>query len=644
MVGQHRVERLLGRGGIAEVYLVTELTFEVQQALKVMLDDDEDRARRLIREGRAQYLVQHPNVVRVFGSLTVLGRQALVMEYVEGTDLRRWLHGMRLRGLWPSREQALDLLRGVLSGVDAMHARGLVHRDLKPANILVAPSAGGVVPKVTDFGLVKDLLLARTPGEGTVAGTIMGTQGFIAPEQIWALPQIDARADVYSLGCILYQLICGRPAFGDDDLSVTFSKVLGEEYADPREHVPDLPEELWLAIRHALVADRRHRIPSCEALWDVIQRGRPALDALGLQAGDPPAAVVPDEPSEARASDGRAVGEVTTARRPATEVDTVALPAEILERVLPATPPEPGAQEPTTRRWPPAAAASPPSAPTLHLPTTQPLRTDPRGPPLASPAPAMPGAVPGSLPDGVASPPPPPRAPGATPAHGSRGLGRPALLAAGALLAGAGLVVGVGLGLVIAWPRRSPPAPVAATPAAPASSAALLPSISAPPEPEPAPSEPPEGAGAPRPFAVELPAGPMPIERRSVEAGGPGAAGSPRSGAPLARGPREPAESPSGPGPSAPPASPPGAVPLAGEPPAAAAEPPMGRVQVGGTAHRVCLRSHADGQVYCAAQVPAGAYDVLILVGADTVTAGTTLIREGAVTSLHCDEAFLTCY
>jgi serine/threonine protein kinase len=282
VIGQHRVERLLGRGGIAEVYLVTELAFDVQQALKVMIGDDHDWGRRLIREGRAQYLVQHANLVRVFGSLTVQGRPALVMEYVEGTDLHRWLQALRQRGRWPAPSQALELFQGVLAGVGAVHARGLVHRDLKPANILVELTEGGVVPKVTDFGLVKDVVGGSPAGEVTVAGTIMGTQGYIAPEQIWALSEIDARADVFSLGCILYLLLCRKPAFGDVDTSVTFSKVLNEEYTDPREHTPDLLDSLYLAIRYSLVSERARRIPSCEALWEVIQRGRPALEELGL--------------------------------------------------------------------------------------------------------------------------------------------------------------------------------------------------------------------------------------------------------------------------------------------------------------------------------------------------------------------------
>ncbi|MFH1465384.1 MAG: protein kinase [Pseudomonadota bacterium] len=630
VIGQHRVERLLGRGGIAEVYLVTELTFEVPQALKVMLDDDEDRARRLIREGRAQYLVQHPNVVRVLGSLTVLGRHALIMEYVEGVDLRRWLHGKRLRGLWPSREVALELFRGVLDGVGAAHARGLVHRDLKPANILVAPTAGGVVPKVTDFGLVKDLLQALTPGEGTVAGTIMGTQGYIAPEQIWALPEIDARADVYSLGCLLYLLVCGQPAFGQDDLSATFSKVLGEEYTDPRAHVPDLPEGLWLALRHSLVADRRHRIPSCETLWDVIQRGRPALAALGLRGAAPPTTTA--GPQETPAPAEQAAGEVTATRRLAADVATVAMPVELIEHLVPETPAEPEARGPTTRRLPPPEATRPPTTSTLRLPESQVTVADPVALPPPSQPPGARTALPASLPDGVVAPPRPRRTPRDPENPSGTRLGRPTLWALGSLLLGIGMIAGAGVGLVIARPGRQEPAPAPPAAQARAPAAPLHPSA-APPAAPPAltevlPAEP--GATAPTPANAVDPGSPAPL----------------RSTPRATQGPREPPRLAAEPAESAPPTQLPVAA-LAAEPPAASpvpAEPPMGRVKVEGTAQQVCLRSHADGQEYCAARVPAGAYDVQIHMGGEAITAGTTEIREGTVTSVRCDEAFLTCY
>ncbi len=615
MIGQHRIERLIGRGGIAEVYLATETTFEVRQALKVMVADDADWARRLVREGRAQYLVQHPNLVRVLGSLSVLGRPALIMEYVHGSDLRRWLRALRDRGRWPAPVQALEIFRGVLAGVGAVHARGLVHRDLKPANILVELSDGGVVPKVTDFGLVKDVLGQRTPGEVTVAGTIMGTQGYIAPEQIWALSEIDARADVFALGCILYLLLCKHGAFADVDTSVTFAKVLNEEYTDPREHVPDMLESLYLALRYSLVSDRRERIPSCEALWDVIQRGRPALVELGL-ATDVEA--FPSAPPPIAAVGASGMQDVDTTGRPLAEVKTVAMSAELLEPVK--------TEDVETQESPrevtdalleldsvsasPAPVAQPTSPsvaqerPTVAEPAPEPPAAQPR-PTVAEPAPL-----------------PPPRA-RPRPVRGS-GL-RMAVIAVLAL--GLGTVAAAGVGLLI-WVRLPEHAPGTISPPAP----------EVPEDPGPAP-EPDESGSLGQMLQVEPFSEPLadPVEPAPLPEPAP-AVGSetrqpPRQPAvapepvPMAR--VEPAPTPVAMPPSAPPVEP---------------EQPMGRVVVEGTAQRVCLRSQSDGVEHCAAKVPAGRYDVLIYVGDDAVSAGTTQVREGETTGLRCDAAFMTCY
>ncbi len=395
IVGQHRVERLLGRGGIAEVYLVTELAFEVLQAMKVMVVDDADWGRRLIREGRAQFLVQHPNLVRVFGSATVLGRPALIMEYVQGVDLRHWLGEHRRAGSWPSLERALEIFRGILAGVEAVHDRGLVHRDLKPANILLELGSPTPVPKVTDFGLVKDLLQQPGTAEVTVAGTVMGTQGYIAPEQIWALPEIDARADVFTLGCILYLLVCGRAAFGDAELEKTFSKVLSDDWTDPREYRPDLPEPVLLAIRHSLVAERRERLPSCAAMRQVLDRGRSALVELGFSVEEDPDITSP-VPEGGTERHGENLLARDPLRPPGDPNETVLMGADTVERMLNEGHPEPqGSADPatTTPRGPspPRCPSGAPRRPRRGTPRHRLLPPPPRTDPLAQ-LPAAPGS------------------------------------------------------------------------------------------------------------------------------------------------------------------------------------------------------------------------------------------------------------
>ncbi len=282
IVGSHRVERMVGRGGLAEVYLVTERSFGVQQALKVLVDVDRELAQRLFREGRTQYLIQHPNILRVFSSLTVLERPALLMEYVDGPDLRRWLSQQLREDCWPSLDAALVLFQQILDGMEAAHGAGLVHRDLKPGNILLELRRDGPWPRISDFGLVKEIDTQRDGEETTSVGTMMGSRGYSAPEQLWGIPDIDQRADIFSLGCILYLLVCGKTAFDASEEVQVMRRILHEDYQDPREIVPGLPEGVILAIRHSLAPERRDRLPDCAALRAVIRDGAEALFAMGI--------------------------------------------------------------------------------------------------------------------------------------------------------------------------------------------------------------------------------------------------------------------------------------------------------------------------------------------------------------------------
>ncbi len=297
IVGSHRVERMVGRGGLAEVYLVTERSFGVQQALKVLVDADASLVQRLFREGRAQYLLQHPNILRVFSSMTVQERPALLMEFVEGPDLRRWLKQRRGEGDWPSLTWSLTLFHQLLDGMEAAHAAGLVHRDLKPGNIMLELDRQPVRPRIADFGLVKEVERRRDGGETTSVGTMMGTRGYSAPEQLWGVPDVDARADVFSLGCILYLLACQRPPYEGTHDVATMKRMVAEDYADPQALVPDLPDAVALTIRHCLAAERDERLPDCATVRAVLERGAEALRALDLAPREGPTGGTPPSPA-----------------------------------------------------------------------------------------------------------------------------------------------------------------------------------------------------------------------------------------------------------------------------------------------------------------------------------------------------------
>jgi serine/threonine protein kinase len=177
-------------------------------ALKVLaaaLTDDEEFRYRFHREARAAAVIRHPNVVRVYGGGAHGGRLYLTMRYVEGVDLAR---GLAAGPLAP--RAAADLIAQVAAGLDAAHALGIVHRDVKPGNVLLEgdpPEA-----RLTDFGLMKDVG-STTPM--TIAGTFVGTCDYAAPEQVLGLP-VDGRADVYALGCVLYETLTGQVPFPRD--------------------------------------------------------------------------------------------------------------------------------------------------------------------------------------------------------------------------------------------------------------------------------------------------------------------------------------------------------------------------------------------------------------------------------------------
>ena len=289
VVDRYTVERLLGQGGMAEVYLVRHNTLNSPHALKVLSHAGPAVHGRLIQEGRVQANLRHPNIVAVTDVLEVAGAPALVMEFIDGSSLEEWLQAHE-----PTLEQALYIFHAILNGVERAHEEGVAHRDLKPANVMITASG---IPKVTDFGLAKALL--NEEAGHTRTGTAMGTPAYMAPEQIRNAKDTDHRADLFALGCILYELVCHRQAFTAPDLLSLFNKVAAGDTLDPELIRPDLPPELLSAIRGAMVVDRRDRIPNIHAMREVLHGERPwAAPTLVLHA------------------DGRASSEVAAPHRP----------------------------------------------------------------------------------------------------------------------------------------------------------------------------------------------------------------------------------------------------------------------------------------------------------------------------------------
>jgi serine/threonine-protein kinase len=281
----YRIERTLGRGGMSVVYLAEHEWLQRRVALKVLapqLAEDERFRERFVRESRLAASLDHPNVIPIYEAGASGGDLFIAMRYVGGTDLRTLLH--EAGALEPPR--AIAIVHQVAAALDAAHEQGLVHRDVKPGNVLLARPRGaeeGEHVYLSDFGLTK-----RSASDSGVTGTgqFVGTLDYAAPEQFTGGTPA-ARTDVYSLGCVLFECLAGRPPFRAENDA-------GLMYAHQQEQPPtltaeraDLPRAIDAVITRAMAKAPEERYESAGELASQASR------ALGLGAGAGGAAAAP---------------------------------------------------------------------------------------------------------------------------------------------------------------------------------------------------------------------------------------------------------------------------------------------------------------------------------------------------------------
>jgi WD40 repeat protein/tRNA A-37 threonylcarbamoyl transferase component Bud32 len=259
----YRIESLLGWGGMSVVYLAEDLRLKRRVALKLLaarLAEDESFRDRFLRESELAASIDHPNIVPIYEAGTTEDLLFIAMRYVEGRDLKERLQRGRL-----DPADAVGIVAQVASALDAAHGRGLVHRDVKPSNVLLDTGArpdGSDHVYLADFGITKRVSEETGIGDD---GHLMGTIDYVAPEQI-AGEEIDGRADVYSLGCVLYECLVGQPPFQrDSDLAVVFAH-LETESPTLSEQRPELPAALDAVIARALAKEPEQRYASCREL------------------------------------------------------------------------------------------------------------------------------------------------------------------------------------------------------------------------------------------------------------------------------------------------------------------------------------------------------------------------------------------
>ena len=237
-IGRYEVVERLGRGGMGVVYRAIDSQIGRTVAVKVLHSLDSDLRQRFVREIRFLGTLTHPNVVAVHDCGEQDGQPFIVMEFVDGATIAKHVRDRTL-----GVRQVVDLIREVCVALEYAHGRGIIHRDIKPANLMV--DAAGVV-KVLDFGVARSSI-----GTITASGLMVGTLNYMAPEQIDGAA-VDERADVFAVGLVLYELLCGRQAFAGDTAGRIMHAVLHDDPPPLRLLMPGLPEDLERIVATAI--------------------------------------------------------------------------------------------------------------------------------------------------------------------------------------------------------------------------------------------------------------------------------------------------------------------------------------------------------------------------------------------------------
>ena len=293
-IGEYRIERMLGRGGMSVVYLAEHVRLKRKAALKLLspeLAEDPTFRARFVSEWERLAQLDHPNIIPVFEAGETDGLLYIAMRYVRSTDLKGLIE--QEGPLEPGR--AASIIAQTASALDAAHEQDLVHRDVKPANILIAIGGGAEGSDhvyLSDFGLTKH---TGSQSGLTQTGHFMGTIDYVAPEQISG-KGVDGRTDQYALACVLYQCLTARVPFPREEETAALFAHLQDAPPRPTEARPDLPPEIDDVVVRAMAKQKEERFESCTAF---ARAARAALGVAGtstapprLPAGAPPTQTV----------------------------------------------------------------------------------------------------------------------------------------------------------------------------------------------------------------------------------------------------------------------------------------------------------------------------------------------------------------
>lgn len=283
-IGKYQIVSQLGRGGMAEVYKAYQTNLDRHVALKLMhafLVDDKDFIARFEREAKNVAALRHPNIVQVYDFDVVNGMPYMVMEFIEGPSLKGYLEDLAHQGQTLPLNEAIRIISEIGEALAYAHQRGMIHRDVKPANVMMDVT-GRVI--LTDFGIAKII----TGPSYTATGATIGTPAYMSPEQGLGRAG-DHRADIYSLGVMLYQLVTGQLPYDADTPLAVMLKHVNDPLPSPRSVKPDLPEGLERIILKSMAKSAEERFDSVNdmlaALKDLNAAATLAVPGVSMAAG-----------------------------------------------------------------------------------------------------------------------------------------------------------------------------------------------------------------------------------------------------------------------------------------------------------------------------------------------------------------------
>jgi serine/threonine protein kinase len=278
-LGRYQIRSQLGAGGMGEVYLAQDTQLDRTVALKILranLAADRQRMQRFIQEAKAASGLNHPNILTIHGIERIDSVHLIATEFIDGETLRQLLNVRRMK-----IAEALDISVQIASALSAAHGAGIIHRDIKPENIM--RRRDGIV-KVLDFGLAKLSEKQEVDAEAATAvlvqtepGIVMGTAAYMSPEQARG-KDVDARTDIFSLGAVIYEMLCGRAPFAGETVADIIGALIHKEPQPLSTLVPNIPSELQHIVSKALRKNRDERYQTVKSLLADLKTLKEELD------------------------------------------------------------------------------------------------------------------------------------------------------------------------------------------------------------------------------------------------------------------------------------------------------------------------------------------------------------------------------